>query len=460
MSLTESQAYKTFVVLPPKETPADNEAAHAHPDVDFIYEDESCFDSLIGQKISTLLPDYTLSSDISFYGRKIRVLEKILTRISLYNSSTNYILFSSSQISQPLENFQAVNSFRALLTNIIECRYCIIIGYNVAAFLREIAFASNPESLLPAETLVQEIPPSPVSTSPLPANPEPADTQDCWSRFDGIYVICSLSHKERISNVKAELERVECPDTVEYRVDLPDPFIEKLQDSISFRKRSQRNSFRCGYNHYRAILSAYHTNKKHILLIEDDILFIKDKETLFKKISVLPDDYDLAMLDKNYNEESGKFSENTNDWRKAISFFSSGCYALSRKGMERIIYLWKRDLSTGRLKNNDNYFNNKDFAGLNFYASFPSIAIQRPYSDCNTNIKGYYSRLKAHGLVLETFDIPDLKELSIQTPKALPAPVKIQPIKSKIHTRNFFKTNFKIQRGRILRSGKIVSRLA
>ena len=244
------------------------------------------------------------------------------------------------------------------------------------------------------------------------------DISECWKRFDGVYAICCEKFQDRMNDLKKELGRVDLLSRVEFVVDYPNPFIDLLANTIKFSNHSahQRTSFRCGYSHYKTILEAYHRGKNHILLIEDDIVFLKNKKRLAEAVNGIPNDFDFAMLDKNPNTmERIEGIESKNQWDTYERFNSSGCYAMSRAGMARFIQNYEHGLATGNLRNNDNYFWRSAMGNdLRLYAAYPNLAVQREYSTSVSWMNTYYTKLALNNVKLGdyNFDVVPYVNLS------------------------------------------------
>ncbi len=204
-----------------------------------------------------------------------------------------------------------------------------------------------------------------------------------WDRFDYIACICFTGNQERLYTLKKELIRVGLTRNVHFHIDFPSP-ITGLLAKIVASDDYHRKMFPIGYNNYRAIKTAYELGRNNILVFEDDIRFLKDIDELFNAIENIPEDFDLVMLDKNwpknvYSQKEKLLSQPTigGRWKRIEKFFSSGCYALSRKGMERWCASYESDAASRRLCNNDEYFNIESLGmDCNLYAAFPNVAVQ------------------------------------------------------------------------------------
>ena len=228
--------------------------------------------------------------------------------------------------------------------------------------------------------------------------------REAWKLFDRVYLICCHKYNNRLAYIKNELQRVGIDNYFEM-MDNPDPFLEFLQPKLPYRRRFQKNTFRCGYNHFRAISDAYFSGLQSVLLVEDDIVFLNDLTVLRNILLALPSDFDIALFDKTYAEGSRDTNSNYR-WGRFDVFRSTGCYALSRKGMERFLHCVRRDLKNKSLKTIDQYWNKTDFHGLNRFAVFPNAAIQKAYEECSTVLEQrYYPSLLNHGCNFSEYDV-------------------------------------------------------
>lgn len=221
----------------------------------------------------------------------------------------------------------------------------------------------------------------------------------CWDRFEYVACICYTGYKDRQKTLSKELERVGFLSKTQFFWDFPTPCTEWLALRANHSKYYQK-MFPVGYNNYRAIKTCYELGHNSILVIEDDIRFLRDTSCMEIAIREIPKDYEIAMLDKNFPTDIGKMFIQQNapqkefrriEWHHFSRFHSSGCYSLSRIGMEKFIKVYERDLRGGTLKNNDQYFNDKVFAFSKMYAAFPNIAIQCPCgkSGCLSPLEEY-----------------------------------------------------------------------
>ena len=143
---------------------------------------------------------------------------------------------------------------------------------------------------------------------------------------------------------------------------------------------------------------------------------MKDIKLLEMYLETLPIDYDLAMLDKNwpareFEEKRKNIISNKVDkyWIKFDRFFSSGCYAMSRKGMDRFIKAYEKAAFTDRMLNsNDQYFNKLSLGtDLNLYAAHPNVCCQEEIvgEKCSTNLNEYWERHEMTGTYSKEYNL-------------------------------------------------------
>ena len=99
------------------------------------------------------------------------------------------------------------------------------------------------------------------------------------------------------------------------------------------------NEYDCTHNHYSMIKQAYDQGCQYCLIMEDDILFIKDEKLWEKYLDNIPGDFDILQFggftaDKLVVEEV--LNHKDEYWVKHphVGIWTTAMYALSRKGME------------------------------------------------------------------------------------------------------------------------------
>ena len=113
------------------------------------------------------------------------------------------------------------------------------------------------------------------------------------------------------------------------------------------------NEYDCTHNHYSMVKQAYDQGCQYCLIMEDDILFIKDEKLWEKYLDNIPGDFDILQFggftaDKLVVEEV--LNHKDDYWVKHpnVPIWNASMYALSRKGMEYYLkfidkFLWVAD---------------------------------------------------------------------------------------------------------------------
>lgn len=231
-----------------------------------------------------------------------------------------------------------------------------------------------------------------------------------WSRFDRKTVLYFTGNKDtRAPLMEQELARVGLDDAVR-QWQFPTPLDKIILNNVPHVGHLESGGYmNCTMGHYRAIATAYHLGCESVLVMEDDARFLKDTDELGRIIRDLPDDYDLAMLDwfycswkeveartADWLREHRKVNES---WAEFDHFHSGACYALSRRGMERILPLYElsaTDKSVGKLRICDGFLNRNYFGrDARMYFARKNAAIQRSFEKSNSKgcgISGPYLR--------------------------------------------------------------------
>ena len=105
-------------------------------------------------------------------------------------------------------------------------------------------------------------------------------------------------------------------------------------------KFTKPNEYDCARNHYAIVKECYDRGFNSVLIMEDDIKFIKDSKLFIKFIDNIPDDYDVLQfgaftVDPKVLDILNKFNKNIY-WttHRYVHTWNCSMYALSRKGMQ------------------------------------------------------------------------------------------------------------------------------
>lgn len=220
----------------------------------------------------------------------------------------------------------------------------------------------------------------------------------CWDRFERKAMVCFTGNKDsRMPAMDAELLRVGLDDVNRIFM-FPTPFSDVLLRAMRHvPEMGNAGYMNCSIGHYMAISTAYHLGCSNALIMEDDIRFLKDVSRMELCVNSLPDDYDIAMFDcfpRINKGDAGRYAE----WRdgRAVNeywsdfdrMYSCGCYAVSRHGMERLMFCVEAVEKAPRIFKMRPFDHFLDRAIIGKYAKMyfcrENVCIQRPIGPSST----------------------------------------------------------------------------
>ena len=225
-------------------------------------------------------------------------------------------------------------------------------------------------------------------------------------RFDIQNFICHIcgftGTADRVQCMLNELKRIGARGTVHWS--FPNPFDKVLLKQFKHSKMFDDNIgfFNASRNHYRIIKTAYELGREWVWVCEDDCRFMKDVQAVQKAMSMYPDDADVLLFDgipasKHDADLIAKFKATTKDgWMLVSSMRSAACYALNKKAMKQIIWLYESVVNkkvhnaTARLC--DQWFEDKMLAGCKMYMACPNIAVQQTIDGSHNTGSGWRLR--------------------------------------------------------------------
>lgn len=179
-----------------------------------------------------------------------------------------------------------------------------------------------------------------------------------WNRyFDKIFCVCYLGGDKESDFTRLKCLFNQCDITdVEYKYDFDSKYRDVMSSSIvnsDLNKMSNLDErvVRIFLQHYNIIKQSYLLGYDRILVLEDDITLLKDKDLLKSYLDNIPSDYDLILFDwiqikgDNYSEDYNKY------YYKINSGLTTGLYSLSRSGMKIMIHMME-----SIIMNADQYF--------------------------------------------------------------------------------------------------------
>lgn len=191
---------------------------------------------------------------------------------------------------------------------------------------------------VPAETPIAEPTFEDLTLRPLNA-PLDGGHPDLMPMIDAAFTIFFTGYKERFPHMLGELERTGLVDWTHAVWQFPTPYDawerSKLPHTAELQQRP--GMWNTAKGHYRAIKTGYELGYERILIMEDDVRFLRDAGYVLEACNHLPMDWDILMLD-HYNTFGGGGSPPGNlYWRPITGGFSTGAYIINRRAMERLI---------------------------------------------------------------------------------------------------------------------------
>lgn len=229
----------------------------------------------------------------------------------------------------------------------------------------------------------------------------------CWDRFGRKTLLTFTGYKDRAPGVMKELERVGMKD-VNVQWQFPNPFESVLLNHLRHEKCLSSGFMNATMGHYSAIKTAYHLGMSSCIVVEDDIRFLKDIDAVYRAVSSLPEDFDVALFDMFVNGKDerqfldyvhARNSRKVNqEWAEYDNLLSQGCYAMSRKAMKQYIWLNEAavtDRRIGELRIGDHFLSRRYMGnGMKLYFSVEHVAAQKVIGKNNTNVTNMYGRMK------------------------------------------------------------------
>lgn len=197
-------------------------------------------------------------------------------------------------------------------------------------------------------------------------------------------LVCFTRTPDRAASAEMELRRV----GLEVRKwwSFPNPFDKPLLSLMPHTRQMDNNIgfFNASCTHYRIIKTSLELGKDRILVCEDDVRFRKDIEDATGILdSDIVKNSDVVLLDaippkKGIMTPIRKIADG---WSEFDSMRSGACYALSRRAMERIVWLYESAIDSrvvGRkARICDQWFERKMLKGLSLVMATPNVAIQQ-----------------------------------------------------------------------------------
>lgn len=243
-------------------------------------------------------------------------------------------------------------------------------------------------------------------------------SNSCWDRFGRKTVLYFTGNKDtRVPSMEKELKRVGLDDA-DRQWQFPSAFDGFFMRVLPHSAMSRTGYMNNALGQYRAIATSYNLGCRNMLIIEDDIRFMKDISVVERVVESLPDDYDIAMFDCCYRSNWGWDDESryiewrdkrkiNEDWSEFDRMFSAGCYALSSVGMRRIMSCYEaaaKNMGEGRIMVSDHYLD-RDILGKDtkMYFNRENICIQKRFGNALSEVDVIYERYNKMGLDIDKY---------------------------------------------------------
>lgn len=246
-----------------------------------------------------------------------------------------------------------------------------------------------------------------------------------WAdKFDAIYLLHFIPSKDRLAPALEELNRVGITDHPKFILDekVFTPF-----DRIIFKNlrrpyygdnmtEKQRRILDISKQHYDVIKKAYESGYKRILIMEDDVCFLRDLDLIKTYITNMPNNFDIHILDYRFYQPMDSVKQTVeekynkalaakiNDYYCNVSDFeaihSAACYAINRTYMYHIIQNTEYQLQPIDMLTCATPGNIDEHMRFKRCIPVKNVAIQRAIGSCATgghkNVKIYemYDDLK------------------------------------------------------------------
>ena len=122
-------------------------------------------------------------------------------------------------------------------------------------------------------------------------------------KFDICYVLNLSDRKDRRNNMEAQFKEMNFDNINEstwlrYHYTTKFPYNSLIASAFNESGKgrfTKANEYDCARSHYSIVKECYDRGFKHILIMEDDIKFLKDSQTFCSYLSNIPNDYDILL---------------------------------------------------------------------------------------------------------------------------------------------------------------------
>ena len=130
------------------------------------------------------------------------------------------------------------------------------------------------------------------------------------TQFEKIYVVSLITNKDRQEFVKYQMDDLNLDFEFLYGIDFYNIKYDRFGKEISYPSLTDEwehlnnsKAFGCAISHYNAVLHAYELGYKNVLVLEDDICFIKNRELIYNCLNFIPHEVDFMTYNTRFIEK-------------------------------------------------------------------------------------------------------------------------------------------------------------
>ena len=166
-------------------------------------------------------------------------------------------------------------------------------------------------------------------------------------KFDAIYCISLADNISRRDDLKKELSRVGILNSniFHWKITVKNELYKYIWNNPSLKANRWWfhliGSLNCTLEHYAVYKECYALGYKRVLILEDDIVFLKNIKEIEKTIDNIPENYDILKFNSYFSGTEEEIQKVINDNKINGYYFdysslqqtSAACYAVSSKAM-------------------------------------------------------------------------------------------------------------------------------
>ena len=162
--------------------------------------------------------------------------------------------------------------------------------------------------------------------------------------FDKVVLLNLAENKNRKDFMFQQFKEFGCEDEITMHTATLHPhcdIIINAFNALGKGKFTRPNEFNCSREHYSIVKQAYLEGCNTLLVIEDDVCFLKDKDKIIEYLNHIPNDYDILRMScvTPYKETVNLLKNNKDYWliHDDTPMWATAMYALNRRGMKYYI---------------------------------------------------------------------------------------------------------------------------